>query len=358
VRAADGSFFVGLGCGSELGPIAAITRGPVSAFGRVGRMFSAVPWRGWILRVAQDGTVTPWADGFREPNGLALSPSGELFVTDNQGDWRGTSELHLVARGEFHGHPSSRVWEPDFQGDPLALPIAELEARRVPPILLFPHNRCCNSPTQPVFVPADGSFGPFGGQMIVGDIPEPRLLRVFLEKVDGAYQGAVFPFLVREGLRNGNNRLVFAPGGRALYVGQGSRGWSDGEGLQRIVFSGRPPMEIAAMRAQPDGFELEFTRPLDPASLADPKRVSLEHYHYEYHRAYGSPELGLGVTPVERIELASDGAHAHLIVGELVTGDVYELHLDGARSLDGEPVGHPLAWYTLRSRPARSSPSH
>jgi hypothetical protein len=47
--------------------------------------------------------------------------------------------------------------------------------------------------------------------------------RVFLEQVDGQYQGAAFPFL--SGLASGVVRLLFGPDG-SLFVGMSSRGWS------------------------------------------------------------------------------------------------------------------------------------
>ena len=45
------------------------------------------------------------------------------------------------------------------------------------------------------------------------------------------------------------------------------------------------------MRAKPDGFELTFTEPVDPATAADPKSYKLSTYTYIYQAAYGSPEV-------------------------------------------------------------------
>ena len=68
-------------------------------------MYSATPFRGWILKIAPDGKTTPFAPGFRSPNGVNFDSAGRLWVTDNQGDWLGTSKLFHVKEGNFYGHP-------------------------------------------------------------------------------------------------------------------------------------------------------------------------------------------------------------------------------------------------------------
>ncbi|MEO1013411.1 MAG: hypothetical protein AAFX53_19110, partial [Bacteroidota bacterium] len=53
---------------------------------------SRVPWRGWILKITEDGQMEPWATGMRSPAGYGII-DGELFYTDNQGDWVGSGGL-------------------------------------------------------------------------------------------------------------------------------------------------------------------------------------------------------------------------------------------------------------------------
>jgi glucose/arabinose dehydrogenase len=48
---------------------------------------SRVPWRGWVMQIKPDGTMEPFATGMRSPCGLGMI-DGELFYTDNQGDWQ------------------------------------------------------------------------------------------------------------------------------------------------------------------------------------------------------------------------------------------------------------------------------
>jgi len=102
------------------------TTGAFSAFGTATARGDVVPGRvpcnGAILRVRPDGgapELVAW--GFRNPFGLAFSPDGQLYATDNGYDERGSRPvwgtadfLWKVERGRWYG------W-PDFSGGvPLA----------------------------------------------------------------------------------------------------------------------------------------------------------------------------------------------------------------------------------------------
>ena len=76
---------------------------------------------------------------------------------------------------------------------------------------------------------------------------QERIIRVMLEEINGVWQGACIPFVDKRGLRKGNNRLAFSPDG-SLYVGQVQHGFVGDTGIQRIVFTGKPPVDIYSMR--------------------------------------------------------------------------------------------------------------
>ena len=347
VRDAAGHLFFGLGCASNGAGIFKIVRGPFEPLGRPGRMYSCVPYRGWILERTPDGQTLPFASGFREPNGLGFDLDGNLFVTDNQGDWLGTSKMFHVERGNFYGHVSSLVWDPSFEGDPLKAPIEELERRRTRACILFPHGKLANSPTQLLVDSSQGKFGPFAGQFFTGCINLRRTLRIALEEVNGEFQGAVFPFLDGPPLRTGNNRLAWSPDGTSLYLGQGSRAWAGGEGLQRIRWTGQPPMSLHHVGLREQGFDLHFTAPVDPASASDPTGYAVKHYYYHYHRPYGSPVVGLTSAPVAAVELLEGDTVVRLTLPPMVQHRVYEITMPDLQAADGRPLDHDTAYYTL-----------
>ena len=131
-------------------------------------------------------------------------------------------------------------------------------------------------------------------------------MRVFLEKVQGRYQGACFPF--RQGFGSGNVPVRFAPDG-SLIAGGTSRGWGSrgtkSFAVERVVWTGKTPFEIHEMRARPDGFELTFTQPVDPKTAGDPASYKLLTYTYIYQASYGSPEVDHTYPEIDRAEVFS-----------------------------------------------------
>src|SRR5262245_12904177 len=126
----QGGYFVALGTASYQGPTFIHTRGEFSAFGRRGRNYSAVPYRGWVMRLASDGRLQPYASGFRMHNGLLLDDEANLWSSDNQGDWKPTTPFYHIEPGKFYGHPGSLVWDKAWptDRDPLATFRADLDS--------------------------------------------------------------------------------------------------------------------------------------------------------------------------------------------------------------------------------------
>jgi hypothetical protein len=310
-------------------------------------MFSVVPYRGWVMKLTPAGRLLPVATGFRSPNGLGFDQEGNLFATDNQGDWVGTSPLHHVREGHFYGHPAGLVWQPGWQqGNPFRIPVPELDKMRTRAAVLFPHGIMANSPTQPLCDRTAGKFGPFAGQLLVGEMNQGRIVRVMLERVGGELQGACVPLLDGQGLRKGNNRLAFAPDG-SLWVGQNAHGWAGEEGIQRIVYTGTPPLDIHTMHLTPEGFELTFTQPVDAAAAANPANYAFRHYYYAYQQRYGSDQYDVQAVPVTGIQVSPDRRKVTLTLAALKAGYVYELRLGDIKTAAGTPVANKIICYTL-----------
>jgi hypothetical protein len=321
------------------------------------------PWRGWCVKVSPDGKMEPYAYGLRSPNGVAFAPDGELFYADNQGEWVASNKLHHLKKGAFFGHQAGLRWVKDspFAGkapDKIASGMrydgvdrggkqTDVYPDLSPPAVWFPYGRMGQSVSEPVWDTTGGKFGPFAGQCFVGDQTKSTVMRVALEKVGGEYQGACFPF--RAGLQCGVNRLAFAPDG-SLFAGQTNRGWGSlgGKpyGIQRLVYTGTEPFEVHHIALKPDGFDLTFTRPVDPESLGK-QPVAVSSFTYVYNSNYGCPEIDPRSEPVSDATLSKDGTTLSVPVGNLRKGRVYEFRLDGPKARDGEPLVHPEAYYTL-----------
>jgi glucose/arabinose dehydrogenase len=347
---ADG-FFIALNTASHSGFTLEHTRGTFSSISRRGRNFASVPYRGWVMHWDPKTGLTPWAKGFRSPNGIQRGPDGALWVTDNQGDFRSTNPLYHVQKGHFYGHPSSLVWDPEYvkndpERDPLKQPMEELEAMQTPAAVLFPYG-FSRSPAEPLFDLTGGKFGPFAGQMLVADAAAPRIIRVMLETVDGVQQGACADFYSNEGLRNGSNRMAFSPDGTELYVGQTMREWAGAmEGLQRIKFDGGRVFEVLHMHLNKTGFELEFTEPVDPNTGDTPASFATESYWYKYSSNYGGPETNAKTMRPSVVEWSADRRKVQLTYPHLEAQRVMRITLSGLKS-QGDPLGHVVVAYTL-----------
>ena len=301
-----------------------------------GPMGAPVIGRGWSFQVTPEGKFTWWSSGLRAPNGVAFNAAGDLFATDNQGDWVGTSAMHHIERGDFHGHPSSYTWDPKRTVS-LDGPLKELAQRldkiRKRPAVLFPHGILGNSPSEPVLAPQNGSFGPFQGQFFVGDNVAPLLSRVYLEKVGGEYQGACFPFIREQGLRQALCRMTFSPEGK-LIVAYGCRGWGPATtGMQEVSWRGTSP------------FAITFTKPLAAGDFS--KAFALRSFHYKYHHTYGSPQVDSKALSVEDLSLSADRRVLTLKVDGLEPGKVCEFKLKDIVAEDGSQLANAEAYYTL-----------
>lgn len=344
----EGGWFVAVGTASHNGPVFYHTKGEFSRIGRRGRNFSSVPWKGWILRIDAEGKTTPWASGFRMHNGLLLDSKGRLWAGDNQGDWRAATPFYHIKKGNFYGHPSSLIWDPEWpEGeDPLDLTIAEVDEMRTPPAVILPHMEMNRSAAEPVEIPGGDAFGPYGGQILLPDNNGERITRLMLEEVDGVWQGAGASFYEEDGLRMGNNRLVFSPDKKTLYVGQTSRGWGPvAEGIQRIAFTGETPFDIRTMSLTKKGFRLEFTG--DLPDKVEEQSFAFRRYRYQPTPEYGGDRLDESKIEIEGLRRVDDRTLELDLAKFDGGGWVYEMTVEGLASGEGKKLRAGLFCYTV-----------
>ena len=359
-RDAKGNFYVGLNLASNGASIRPELRGEFRHYGLdregfrsknykglAGRMYAATPYRGWVLKISPDGKMTPFAPGFRSPNGLGVDLQDRLFVTDNQGDWLGTSKLFHVQQGRFYGHPASLTWSGDWKKgrNPLKVAAGEFDAKRTRAAVLFPQGFMANSPTQPLPDSTKGRFGPFAGQLLVGEMNRSRIVRVMLDEVAGELQGACVPFYDDAGLTRGSHRFVFGSDG-SLWVGQTHLSWVGGEGVQRIRWNGKTPMDVQSMKLIPGGFHITFTKRLAKSTHV-PDQFKFKRYYYEYRQGYGSPQNGTEAIKVAGSKRLGDEKTMMVYLDKMNPGYIYQLDLKGVEAEDGSAVVNPLICYTL-----------
>ncbi|WP_209331648.1 plastocyanin/azurin family copper-binding protein [Lunatimonas salinarum] len=333
--------------------------------GWIGHGASQSKWRGWMMKVSPDGKMVPIATGMRSPAGFGYNAEGDVFYGENQGDWVGSGRITHVEVGDFVGNPEGLRWShlegspvkltmndiPDT-GDPMHKVAADIPGFKTPSVWL-PHGLMGISTSDILVDKSGGNFGPFTGQLFVGDQGHSKIFRVALEKVNGVYQGVAFPF--REGFSSGILRMVWGNDG-SMFVGMTSRGWgSTGKapfGLQRLMWTGRTPFEIKTVKAQPDGFELEFTMPIDKSKAEDLASYKASSFTYKYHHNYGSPVIELEELAIKGAIVSEDRLRVRLVVDGLKQGYIHEISAEGIQSDKGTGLLHAVGYYTLNQIPA------
>jgi len=328
-----------------------------------GHMGTSGGFMGWSIRIAPNGSFTPWANGLRSPASLGVAPDGRLWYADNQGEFVGTSKLFVLEQGRFYGHPASLVDLPRMTPDSPQIAWDNVAMSRARAVVLFPHNRVANSPGHPAWDTTKGKFGPFAGQMLIGDQTQSNLLRVAVQTVNGIEQGSVMPFMA--GLESGAMRPLFLKDG-SLLIGQTGRGWQAKGGriasLQHIRWDGKTiAPAIKQMLATPSGFRLELTQPLhkriDRKALES--ALSLESWTYRDAPDYGSDELDMRQEGIESIAIGKDRKSIDVKLATLAqpfvhptqTARVYHAHLRAAELFDANAPEQMDAYYTLYAFP-------
>ncbi len=321
-------------------------------------------FRGWAFQITPDGRSTAIASGIRSAGGVAANEHGVMFYAESQGPWNGSCSLKQLRPGGFMGHPISfGAYDLPLAANMGPKPLEPKNESRlyaesqripqlVPPAVVFPYRKMGQSITG--FRPdrTEGRFGPFTGQLFVSDFSLSVVMRATTELVDGVWQGACYPF--REGFSTGILALEFSPKGY-LVTGGTNRGWPVRGNrqyvMERLEWTGRTPFEIERIRIQPDGFLLDFTKPVEAASGAAIANYRIETFTHIYQEYYGSPEVDQTTAKIVSALPAADGRSVRLVVDGMVAGHVHEFDLSGLRSKDGENLLHTKAYYTVNRIP-------
>lgn len=321
-------------------------------------------FRGWAFQITLDGRSTPIASGIRSAGGVAANEHGVMFYAESQGPWNGSCSLKQLRPGGFMGHPISfaaydlplaanmgpKPLEP--QNESRLYAESQRIPQLVPPAVVFPYRKMGQSITG--FRPdrSAGRFGPFTGQLFVSDFSLSVVMRATTELVEGVWQGACYPF--REGFSTGLLALEFSPKGY-LVTGGTNRGWPVRGNrqyvMERVEWTGRTPFEIERVSIRPDGFLLDFTKPVEAASGAANANYRIGTFTHIYQEYYGSPEVDQTTARIVSAQPAADGRSVRLVVDGMVAGHVHEFDLSGLRSKDGEDLLHTKAYYTVNRIP-------
>jgi glucose/arabinose dehydrogenase len=292
---------------------------------------------GCLFKLSPDGrALEVYARGFRAPNGLGVSPDGQVTASDNEGTWVPTTPVHWIQPGQFCGVINR-------------LTPADLSARFVPPLCWLAKNYD-NSGGGQLWVTSE-HWGPFQGELLHESYGQSSLFLVLKEPLPGGrMQGGVVRLPLK--FTSSVMRAKFHPQDGQLYVA-GLSEWQSNAGkitgVDRVRYTGKPVYSVRGLKVVRGGVELTFTQPLEPASATDVQNFSGKRWNYERAEHYGSPEFSVadpakrGRDPLEitSSKLSEDGRVVTLAIAELkpVMQQTLKFNLKAA---DGTPVAQEI----------------
>jgi hypothetical protein len=232
---------------------------------------------------AKAGTQEVIAGGLRSPNGLVIGPEGELFSSDIQGNFNAANKIVNIRPGRFYGMRCDTL-NPygHSKGIPESFPVVALNQSGQL------NTDIANNPAELTYM----KTGPYRGQLLYGDVSFGGIQRVFIEKINNEWQGAVFVHTA--GFHAGIGRLRQGPDG-ALYAASQAGGatnasgnwcWGGASGvgaltadrpnamggcnkqydLARLDAKDTVVFELLSVRSRVNGFELKFTKKVGPSA--------------------------------------------------------------------------------------------
>ncbi|HXT38461.1 MAG TPA: DUF6797 domain-containing protein [Candidatus Angelobacter sp.] len=299
---------------------------------------------GTLMKVSADGKkLEVIATGFRAPNGIGVSPTGQLTTGDNQGTWVPTDPLNWIKSGGFYGveDTSHRNPIPEFKQ----------------PLMWFAYREYDNSTGGQAWVTSD-KWGPFQGELLHTSYGKCALYLIAKEQVSNLMQGGAVRFPLKFG--SSAMRPRFNPGDGQLYV-CGLQGWQTEaaklSGFDRVRYTGKPVYMARGLKVDKTGVHITFTQPLDAREAADPQNYSGKRWNYRRTSNYGSDEYsvadpnrkGRDTLNIKAANLSNDGKTVTLAVDDLRPANV-EIIRFNLRARDGTAMDSEIQ-HTINAIP-------
>ena len=299
---------------------------------------------GTLMKVSKDGKkLEVIATGFRAPNGIGVSPTGQLTTGDNQGTWVPTDPLNWIRPGGFYGvvDTAHRDPVPEFK----------------PPLMWFAYREYDNSTGGQVWVTTD-QWGPFKGELLYTSYGKCALYLIMKQEVGDLMQGGAVKFPVR--FSSSAMRPRFNPRDGQLYIA-GLQGWQTEAaritGLDRVRYTGKPVYMARDLKVDKAGVHITFTQPLDPKEAVDPQNYSGRRWNNHRTSSYGSDDYsvaddnrkGRDHLNITGARLSPDGKTVTLSIADLRPAMV-EIIKFSLKAKDGTPINSEIQ-HTINAIP-------
>jgi azurin/sugar phosphate isomerase/epimerase len=274
-----------------------------------------------VCRITGRDKLEVLGTGFRNPDGLGLSPDGRFITTSGQeGDWTPASSIfqieldhnlgaHFGAGGPKNGQPPE-------------------------PVLMYMPRGEDNSASSQAFITGEKWASLKGdGNFVHLSSGGGSAWLVMRQNVKGRWQAAAVK--ISGNFDSGPQCARFNPNDGHLYV-NGMQGWGsytpkDGC-FQRVRFTGGEKPVPIGFEARDNGVLLRFNQPVKDADAAT---CFAQCWNYRYGPQYGSPEYSVkyadtpGHDPLEvrSVQKLDGGKTLFLEIPQIVTASQIQLHV-------------------------------
>ena len=290
------------------------------------------------LRRGRPGDGTPVA---------GMHPGFRLFPCDPRDETEITDDLPALK-------PGSRAYSQAPSGtirDAALYCLGHRLSSRIDmdPIVWFTRPLALSDPPNPVAIP----YGPYKGQLLVGDRESGRIVRVCFDDRGYLAQGGVFRFATL-GAQIVRELGGYGTDGIAIFTKS-----NDSTERPDLILrdTGAVAFEMLSIRARSNGMEIEFTKPLDSRVGWDPDTYYVELWPFTPRLSLSdgvdpSPYRDGTSIPVTSASVSSDRRKVFLEIDGLKPPHVVYLRLlPPCISQDGDLPWSTEAWYTLKEIP-------
>ena len=284
-----------------------------------------------VYKIAPDGqTATVIATGFRNADGIGLTPDGVLTIPCAEGGWTPASMIcgmkltdksipHFGFRGPRNGEMPSL------------------------PLVYLP--RGLDNQTGGQKTVESDRWGPLSGKLLHFSFGTGTHFLVLKDEIEGQLQGAVVR--LPGDFLSGIHRGEFSPQDGQLYV-TGMQGWGsytpeDGC-FQRVRYTGDSVQVPTTFHVHKNGILLKFSEPLDRALASQAESHFAMSWNYRYGPQYGSPEystkhlgmIGHDYLAVKSAHVLEDGRSLFIEVPEIQPANQVHLRVQTAPGVFSE----------------------
>jgi len=258
-------------------------------------------YNGTVIEISKDGqSFEVLASGFRMPY-IGVDPkTGMITASDQQGNWKPATPIHVVEKGEYYGFQPAKFKNKAVHPKPID-----------EPEIWIPHFANQSGASQ-IWL-RDAKMGPLNDSLIHIGYNRPEIFKVYLDNNGKIRQGGVVSIM--DGFPSGIMKARINPVDGTLWL-TGFKIWGTSaeqiSGLYRVSYNNKPCWVPEKIGSFDKGVVLRFSQPVDSDIATNLANYTVDRWNYFRSPNYGSGnykpdgEPGQETIPIASVTLSKD----------------------------------------------------